>query len=102
MTKDFKIDTGKPSVFLTFEKFGEIKSRGSKTNINVAFLKVHNNTIFPIAVDANHDTRLLQAETLTISDGTVVETLPDNSLIEVCFDVDVIPYTTSIESRKWA
>lgn len=97
MTKDFKIDATKPSVFLTFEKFGETKSKGSNTPTKVTFLKLHNNTIFPIAVDANFDTRFLQSETLTLSDGTAVPTIPDNSLVEVCFDVDVIPYTTSIE-----
>ncbi len=100
MVKDFKVDITKPSVLLTFEKFGEVASKGSDIPIKVGFLKLFNNTIFPIAVDANFDTRILQSETLTLSNGTAVKTIPNNSLVEVCFDVDVIPYTTSIADKN--
>ncbi len=81
MVKDFKVDITKPSVLLTFEKFGEVASKGSDIPIKVGFLKLFNNTIFPIAVDANFDTRILQSETLTLSNGTAVKTIPNNSLV---------------------
>lgn len=100
MVKDFKINPSKPSVFLEFEKFGEIIPRTSNVPTKAAFLKLTNNTALPIAVDANFDTKLLQSETLILSDGAAVKTIPNMSVVEVCFDVDVIPSTTSTKANS--
>jgi len=99
MVKNFKIDATKPSIFLEFENFGEIIRENSNLPVKTVFLRLHNNTNFPIAVDANFDSKILQSEKLVLSDGNTVKTIPDKSLVDVCFDIDVIPYTTSVEDK---
>lgn len=99
LTKNFKIEASKPSVFLQFEKFGEESSRASSAAPKFAFLRLTNNTILPIAVDANFDARVVKSEPLTLSDGISVQAIPNMSVVEVCFDVDVIPTTGSIKTN---
>lgn len=91
-----KIDTDKPSVFLSFEsKVSSFEQCTRKEQVSYR-LKLYNNTSVPINVDAGYgaDEPLI---TVKGSNGAVYKGLPNATKVSVCYQVESM---ISYESKK--
>ena len=86
-------DKNKPSVYITFERFGGsepiVKSNEDKS-ARIS-LRLHNNTSLPIAVDANWDIRKVTPFPITLSDGGKGVTVSDGAELEICYEAEAMP-----------
>lgn len=94
----FIIDVNKPSVYLTFEKLGGnsplIKSDlDDQERIS---LRLRNNTVFSIAVEANFEINKIKESSVNLFDGGKGDALPDGAEVEVCYESETIPDQISI------
>lgn len=85
----------KPSVYLTYEKSGERKSlvtQKYESNQGI-WLRLHNNTLKPIAVHANYEVDRVKTITLLLSNGIKAEGLANDSEVEICYQTEAMPVT---------
>lgn len=101
-TKKYQVDKSKPSVYLTFEKFGGKKpiAKSNEDNSERISLRLHNNTPFPIAVDANFYVSEVKTFPIILSDGGKVEALPNGAEVDVCHESEAMGQMTAEEFLK--
>lgn len=98
----FQPDASKPSVYITFEKIGGKKPivKSNEDNAERISLRLHNNMLLPIAVDANSDVLDFTELPITLADGGKGYALPDGAEVEVCFEAEAMPQMTAEEFFK--
>ncbi|MBK7707805.1 MAG: hypothetical protein IPJ30_19150 [Acidobacteria bacterium] len=98
----FQVDRNKPSVFLSFEKWGGAPARTETADFGSAriSLRLHNNSTLPIAVDADGDFTQETLVPIKLSDGTKEMALPSGSYVELCYEAEAMPQKTFDEYTK--
>lgn len=98
----FIADKDKPSVYITFERFGGNKPlvKSNEDNSERISLRLHNNTSLPIAVDANWDIRRVTSFPITLSDGGKGVTVADGAEVEICYEAEAMPQMKAEEFLK--
>lgn len=87
----------KPSVYLTYEKSGERKSmikQENESNQGI-WLRLHNNTLKPIAVHANYYVDKVKITSIRLTNGTETKALTDGAEVELCYEAEAISVTTT-------
>lgn len=97
-----EVDKSKPSVYITFERLGGNKPlvKSNEDNSERISLRLHNNTAFPIAIDANGKYTMDTLSPMTLSDGGKGYALPDGEEVEVCYESEAMPQMTAEEFFK--
>jgi hypothetical protein len=100
--KGFQPDETKPSVYITFERLGGNKPlvTSYEDNSERILLRLNNNTLLPISVDANGEFTTATLLFITLSDGGKGYALPNGTEVEVCYEAEAMPQTTIEEFFK--
>ncbi|MBK8811591.1 MAG: hypothetical protein IPN69_12775 [Acidobacteria bacterium] len=96
-----RIDSRRPSVFLSFERLESNEGTlvCERQEKEFAILKFHNNTRELINLDANFDVREVNEVPLKLSDGASGIAVKDGSKVSLCYDVEPVLMTQTIIKR---
>ncbi len=91
-SNDVRLDASKPSVYLTFERFGEN---------DIGWLRLHNNTRWAISFRTEDSYVGLNVTPLTLSDGRQVSGLADSLEITPEYFIENVTDGVTSSGRYW-